>query len=50
MNRGTALVALNVRLEPAVRIALEKAAKADTRTVSSLVQKDLAEARRQEID
>jgi hypothetical protein len=34
---------LNVRVESAVRIALDKAAKQDARTVSSLVQKVLTE-------
>lgn len=50
VTHGTAMAkakkvhpALNVRLEPAVRAALDKAAKQDARTVSSLVQKVLAE-------
>jgi hypothetical protein len=34
---------LNVRIDPPVRLALEKAAEADARTLSSLVQKVLAE-------
>lgn len=37
------LVPLNVRIELPVRIALGKAADADARTLSSLVQKVLAE-------
>jgi hypothetical protein len=37
------LTALNVRIETTLRLALEKAAKADARTISSLVKKVLAE-------
>jgi hypothetical protein len=33
----------SIRLEPAIRAALERAAKDDARTVSSLVQKIIAD-------
>jgi hypothetical protein len=34
---------LGIRLDPAVKVALEKAAQDDARSVSSLVQKVIAE-------
>jgi hypothetical protein len=41
-------VSVNVRLDPATRVALGKAAKADGRTVSGLVQKLIADYLREQ--
>jgi predicted transcriptional regulator len=36
-------ISMNVRLDPAMRAALDKAAKADNRTLSSMVTKIIAD-------
>jgi hypothetical protein len=41
-------VSVNVRLDPATRVAIGKAAKADGRTVSGLVQKLIADYLREQ--
>jgi hypothetical protein len=48
MAKSKRLVVLSVRLEPTLKTALDKAAKADARTMSSLVQKVLTEHARKE--